>query len=193
MKTSIIDTIQGSPICRVTGDDGAEVVTFIAGAQVDNDGSGGNPEHDPSFQPDTKLHNNGKPLDAETELYVVVPPVIIQRTKGVVMGSMVHCYNQKTKLHTTGVLWTGLLGSTRTRCAGAPVSTLFNTPLTWGPPPPDTAYNRFRNDYPNMITPLLILATLALLFAVLSIVWPTYPLLAVAVILLAVAEIIGHR
>lgn len=44
-----------------------------------------------------------------------------------------------------------------------------------------------------MITPFLILVVLALLFAVLSIPWPSYPLLAVAVILLAVAMIVGHR
>lgn len=43
------------------------------------------------------------------------------------------------------------------------------------------------------MTPLLILVVLALLFAVLSIPWPSYPLLAVAVILLAVAELIAHR
>lgn len=43
------------------------------------------------------------------------------------------------------------------------------------------------------MTPLLILIVLALLFAVLSIPWPSYPLLAVAVILLAVAMLVQHR
>lgn len=43
-----------------------------------------------------------------------------------------------------------------------------------------------------MITPFLILVILALIFAVLSIPWPSWPLLAVAVILLAVALLIEH-
>lgn len=42
-----------------------------------------------------------------------------------------------------------------------------------------------------MLTPVFILVILALLFAVLSIPWPSYPLLAVAVILLAVALLVG--
>lgn len=41
------------------------------------------------------------------------------------------------------------------------------------------------------MTPFTILVILALLFAVLSIPWPSYPLLAVAVILLAVALLIS--
>lgn len=43
------------------------------------------------------------------------------------------------------------------------------------------------------MTPALILITLALLFAVLSIPFSQYPLLAVAVILLSVAMLIGAR
>ena len=41
-----------------------------------------------------------------------------------------------------------------------------------------------------MLTPFFILVVLALLFAALSIPWPSYPLLAVAVIFLAVALLI---
>lgn len=107
MKTNVIDTISGVPILRMVWDEsdgGGEVVTFTAGAQVDNDGSGSDPEHDPDHQSDTKLHNNGKPLNAETEQYVVAPPQLIRGTKGILMGSMVHCYNQTTKTHATGVV-----------------------------------------------------------------------------------------
>jgi len=43
------------------------------------------------------------------------------------------------------------------------------------------------------MTPALILITLALLFAVLSIPFSQYPLLAVSVILLSVAMLIGAR
>lgn len=41
-----------------------------------------------------------------------------------------------------------------------------------------------------MFTPFLILVTLGLLFAILSMIWSGYPLLPVAVILLAVALLI---
>lgn len=44
----------------------------------------------------------------------------------------------------------------------------------------------------GMLSPFLILVVLALLFAVLSMVWPSYPLVPVAVILLCVAMLI-HR
>lgn len=41
-----------------------------------------------------------------------------------------------------------------------------------------------------MFTPFMILVVLALVFAVLSIPWPSYPMLAVAVILLCCALLI---
>lgn len=41
------------------------------------------------------------------------------------------------------------------------------------------------------MTPFIILIIIALLFAVLSIPWPSYPLLAVAVILIATALLIN--
>lgn len=43
------------------------------------------------------------------------------------------------------------------------------------------------------MSPVLILSVLALLFAVLSIPWPNYPLLAVAVILLSIVAILMNR
>lgn len=42
-----------------------------------------------------------------------------------------------------------------------------------------------------MLTPFFILVVVALIFAVLSIPWPSYPLLAVAVILIAVALLVN--
>jgi len=42
------------------------------------------------------------------------------------------------------------------------------------------------------MTPTLILIVLSILFAALAMVWPNYPLLAVAVILLAVSRLIGR-
>lgn len=99
-----LDTIQGCPILLYISEDGTEVVMFIADADIDCDGTGGNPHHDPYFQPDTRLHNHGKALCAEKDLYVVVPPVIITKTKGVVMGCKAICYNQKTGLKVAGVV-----------------------------------------------------------------------------------------
>lgn len=104
MTTSTLATIEGSPIEHVIENDGTEVVTFIAKAAVDNDGSGGNPEHDPDFQNETSLKNNGKSLNAETENFVVVPPAIIRGTRGKVLGSLVICHNQFNGLKARGVV-----------------------------------------------------------------------------------------
>jgi hypothetical protein len=76
---------------------GNELVTFIADADIDCDGSGGNPEHDPYFQPETTLKVEGKSLDAYKVPFVVVPPVVIKKTKGIVMGSLCLIENTHTK------------------------------------------------------------------------------------------------
>lgn len=92
----VIDTIQGVEITLENDGPGRhEVVRFTADMDVDCDGSGGNPFHDPYFQPDTKLHRNGKPLHAEVEPYVVVPPSVVKRTVGIVFGSICQCTNIK--------------------------------------------------------------------------------------------------
>lgn len=93
MKT-IIGTIQGCDIVLfVDSVTGQEIVTFTADMDVDCDGSGGNPFHDPYFQPDTRLHYKGHALHAEVVPYVVVPPLILAKTKGKVLGSMCYCEN----------------------------------------------------------------------------------------------------
>ncbi len=101
--STLLDTIQGCEIL-LTDDGDGEVVTFTADADIDCDGSGGNPHHDPFFQPDTRLHNHGKALNAEEERYVVVPPVVLQKTKGIVMGSKALCRNKKNGLTAWGVV-----------------------------------------------------------------------------------------
>lgn len=85
MKT--IATIQGVDI---TLDDsmGSEVVEFTADMDIDCDGIGGNPFHDRYFQPDTRLHFKGRALHAEVEPYVVVPPIVLAKTKEKVLGSL---------------------------------------------------------------------------------------------------------
>lgn len=81
--STIIATIQGHDI--VLNNDGS--VTFTAGANIDNDGSGGNPEGDPFHQDETSLRVNGKSLNAQKVPYIVVPPAIIKGVVPVVLGS----------------------------------------------------------------------------------------------------------
>lgn len=72
-----------------------EKVTFIGPMMIDDDGAGPS-EGDPDYQPDTTLHFKGLPLNAEQIPYIVVPPCIIQRTAGIVMG----CQGKVTRIST---------------------------------------------------------------------------------------------
>ena len=83
----------GPVIVTEHGDDS---VSYIAGAQIDGDGSG--PSHnDPCFQNDTSLHHplTGKALNADDVPFVVVPPAVIHGVKGVVLGCKAHVTNTK--------------------------------------------------------------------------------------------------
>lgn len=67
-------------------------ITFRAKAAIDTDGSG--PLHgDPYAQRDTTLHHNGKPLNADEDCYIVVPPLIISRVQPIVMGCQARVRN----------------------------------------------------------------------------------------------------
>ncbi len=59
---------------------------FIAKFAVDCDGSGGNPDHDPYFQPDTSYHHNGKALNAYEVPFIVLPKSVINAVKPIVLG-----------------------------------------------------------------------------------------------------------
>jgi Fungal chitosanase of glycosyl hydrolase group 75 len=59
-----------------------------AGMTIDCDGSGGNPDNDPYFQPETSLKYKGKSLNAYEVPFIVVPPFVIGCVKPVVMGCM---------------------------------------------------------------------------------------------------------
>lgn len=84
-----IATIQSSDIVLYRDDrTGQEIVSFIGDMDIDCDGLGGNPFGDKYYQPDTTLHYDGKPLYAEREAFVVVPPIICQKTKGRVLGAL---------------------------------------------------------------------------------------------------------
>jgi hypothetical protein len=68
---------------------GEEIVEFRGDADIDCDGSGGNPDGDPYFQPDTTLHHSdGTALNAYEEPFVVVPPVVVTKTRRIVMGCL---------------------------------------------------------------------------------------------------------
>lgn len=69
-------------------------VHFVADADIDDDGSG--PSHGDQFhQGDTTLHLNGHPLNADVDLYIVVPPVIPKSVKGIVLGSQAIVVNRR--------------------------------------------------------------------------------------------------
>lgn len=105
MNSSIIATIQDVPINLIEGPAGEEVVEFVADADQDNDGIGGNPEHDPYHQNDTTLHDpSGKALNAYQVSFIVVPPVVCQQTKGKVLGSMARLENLQTGKITDAVV-----------------------------------------------------------------------------------------
>lgn len=69
-------------------------VHFVADADIDDDGTG--PSHgDPDHQGDTTLHLNGRPLNADEDLYIVVPPVIPKSVAGIVLGSRAIVTNRR--------------------------------------------------------------------------------------------------
>jgi hypothetical protein len=97
-KRTILDVVQGVPIELITTAGGSEIVHFVADADIDADGSGGNLYHDPCFQPDTTLHGpDGRALNANQVPFAVVPPQVIQKTQGIVLGSECLITNTITK------------------------------------------------------------------------------------------------
>lgn len=103
----LLDTISGVQVVETTD---ARVV-FIADADIDCDGSGGNPDHDPYFQPETTLRFQGRSLNAYKERFIVVPPVVARRTRGIVLGCHAIVTNLLTRKIVTAVV--GDIGPTR--------------------------------------------------------------------------------
>lgn len=60
-------------------------VTYRANAAVDADGTGSS-HGDPDFQNATSLQFDGKSLNSDVDQYIVVPPVIPNSVKGIVLG-----------------------------------------------------------------------------------------------------------
>ena len=99
VKPSLLGIVQGVAIEAKISASGNETVHFVADADIDADGSGGNPEHDPYFQSDTSLHGpDGRALNAYQVPFVVVPPLVCQKTRGMVLGSeclVTHTLNRR--------------------------------------------------------------------------------------------------
>jgi len=90
----ILATVEGSDI--VLGGDG--VIRYMGPARVDSDG-GRNVDRDPCWQPDTSYHHQGKPLDAQSVPYVVIPLGILERVGPIGLGCAVtvtHSVSKKT-------------------------------------------------------------------------------------------------
>jgi Fungal chitosanase of glycosyl hydrolase group 75 len=96
LKTTTIAILQSVPINVHRNDLNNELVVFRADADIDCDGSGGNPDDDPYFQPDTTLHRDGEALNAYEEPFIVVPPVVCRKTTGIVLGSLALVENINT-------------------------------------------------------------------------------------------------
>lgn len=110
----ILDTVQNVLIIEHSN----SWVSFIGDLDVDCDGSGGNPDHDPYFQPDTTLHFKDKALNAQEVPFIVVPPIVVRATKGIILGSQAYVTNLKTGVVIEAVV--GDLGPTRKIGEGSP-------------------------------------------------------------------------
>ena len=95
----ILTTIEGCPITE--HDDGS--LTYTAPAMIDGDGCG--PSHgDPDYQPDTTLHDDGRPLNSDVDRYIVVPPQVRDGVSGVVLGCQARVVNTRTGHATDAVV-----------------------------------------------------------------------------------------
>jgi Fungal chitosanase of glycosyl hydrolase group 75 len=92
-----------------------------AGMTIDCDGSGGNPDNDPYFQPETSLKNKGKSLNAYKTAFIVVPPFVIGCVKPIVMGCQAAVINLQNGLVTPAVVGdcgpTKKIGEASCKCA----------------------------------------------------------------------------
>ncbi len=94
-------------LANIEGEDVTELndgsVTYRSKAAVDSDGIG-LPHGDPCWQNDTSLHQNGQPLNADIDKYIVVPPIIPQSVVGIVLGCQANVTNTRNGLSTQAVV-----------------------------------------------------------------------------------------
>ncbi len=90
-ERQVLATVEDQPIYW----DG-KTVSYNGYGRIDDDGTGG-AHGDPYHQSDTSLHNDGHPLNADVDRYIVVPPQILDGVKPIVLGSKaVVTYQEKT-------------------------------------------------------------------------------------------------
>ena len=117
-KQRVIAIIEGEGI--VENEDGS--VGWTSKAAIDSDGTGSH-HGDRTAQNDTSLHYEGKPLNADIDKYIVVPPAIIHGVKGIVLGCQAIVSNTRKDLSTAAVVGDigphKKLGEISTGCASA--------------------------------------------------------------------------
>lgn len=80
----ILGNLQGHEIDYC--DDG--IVRWTSKANIDGDGIG--PSFgDPCYQADTSYHRNGRPLNANVDRYIALPPLVINGVGPIVLGCQV--------------------------------------------------------------------------------------------------------
>lgn len=77
---SVLATIEMHDVLYEEG-----VVRYTAKAAIDGDGTGAS-HGDPDFQPRTSLKERGSSLNADEDIYIVVPPAILDGVHPVVLG-----------------------------------------------------------------------------------------------------------
>lgn len=106
MSTRTICIVSGTPIyedtltgrCWMTSD------ADIDADGVGDDGQPNNIYNDPYYQPDTTLHNNGVPLNALSERYIVLPKGAIAGVSKIVMGCQCKVHYLRTGEIKNGVV-----------------------------------------------------------------------------------------
>ena len=98
--------VHRSPILVIPGDgDGGKTcIWWIGPAMIDSDGSGGNLEHDPFFQPRTSLRVDGKSLNARQVPFLVMTLGEMDEVSEKVLGSSARITNIETGDCTPGVV-----------------------------------------------------------------------------------------
>lgn len=81
---------------------------FIADCDINRDGLGenipGTPEYDPDFQPDTRYHYNGKPIDPYKVPGITLPDKLIQIVLPIVLGCKASMYYFETGIETDAIV-----------------------------------------------------------------------------------------
>ena len=102
-KVRWLGEIEGCPILR-SYEFGNLIVLWTAKMAVDCDGMPVNIYRDPCYQRQTSLSYEGDPINADKVPYIVVPPLIRNGVKPIVMGCQGVIINMKHGLSTPAVV-----------------------------------------------------------------------------------------